>query len=103
MEYEKRIRTLTNEEISKRYRSQFDLVNHAIRLASHLIQSGYEPSPAVAENIVNDVLKDIETGRDAFAFMDEEDDEIEEEDVVEIEEEVIPAKKSRSRKEVVKR
>jgi hypothetical protein len=100
MEREKK---LTNELISKRYKSQFDLVNHAIRLAAHHIQAGHEPSVGSADNIVNDVLNDIALGRDTYEDWEEEE-EAAEETIIEIEEEVAPAKKSRSRaKEVAKR
>lgn len=98
MENEKRLGHLTNEKISKRFRSQFDLVNHAIRLAGHFIHAGVAPSPGSADNIVNDVLKDIETGRDLYQSFDEEEEEEEEIlPVLIIEEEEESPKKSRSR------
>lgn len=98
MENEKRLGHLTNEKISKRFKSQFELVNHAIKLAGHFIQAGVAPSPGSADNIVNDVLKDIESGRDLYQSFDEEEEEEEEEVFVAgfIEEEEAP-KKSRSR------
>ncbi len=109
MENEKRSGHLTNEKISKRFKSQFDLVNHSIRLASHYIQAGIEPSPGSADNIVNDVLKDVELGRDTFQDLD--DDEDEEMDVLEAtlalkkeQDEDSPPKKSRSKvKEALKK
>lgn len=108
MDNEKRSGHLTNEKISKRFKSQFDLVNHSIRLASHYIQAGIEPSPGSADNIVNDVLSDIEHGRDTYQDIDE--DPSEEEEVVDVafsikeEVEEITPKKSRSRaKEALKK
>lgn len=98
MENEKRFGHLTNEQISKRFKSQFDLVNHAIKLAGHFIQAGVAPSPGSADNIVNDVLKDIETGRDVFQSFDVEEEEEEEVFIASFEDDEEEApKKGRSR------
>lgn len=34
---------LTNEKVSKRFKSQFELVNYAIRLAANVIKTGRDP------------------------------------------------------------
>ena len=57
---------LTNEHISKRFKSQFDLVNHAIGLAAYLIRAGHEARSIHDDNLVLDVLEDIQYGRDQF-------------------------------------
>lgn len=104
MESEKKQGQLTNEMISKKFRSQFDLVNHAIRLAGHLIHSGHAPSAGSADNIVNDVLTDIKFGRDLYGDEDEDEEEEEEEKTTiesfngkEVEEDAVPFKKSRTK------
>lgn len=103
METEKR-RQLTNEQLSKRFRSQFDLVNHAIRMAGHLILSGHAPGPGSSDNLIDDVLTDIKLGRDAYMDFEEEEESEEELDEVEIfssrdlvEDEAVPTKKKRAR------
>lgn len=94
---EKRFGQLTNEQISKRFRSQFDLVNHAIRMAGHLIHSGHAPSPGSADNIVNDVLIDIKLGRDYYLDEEEEEEEVDEVVIFSTEDEEEETKKGRSR------
>ncbi len=52
--------TLTNENLFKKYKNQFDLVNTAIKLAEHAIKSGREPIVrAHSQNIVLDIIEEI--------------------------------------------
>ncbi len=96
---ENRYAQLTNEQVSKRFKSQFELVNHAIRLAGHMIHSGHAPGPGSADNIVNEVLTDIKLGRDFYDLEDDEEEDAEEEVVYRNTqvEEAAPVKKSRVR------
>jgi hypothetical protein len=106
MEKETRFGLLTNEQISKRFKSQFDLVNHAIRMAGHMIHSGHAPSPGSADNIVNDVLTDIKLGRDYYNFEDEDEEESDEEEINSIKAvdvEPVAPKKSRTRVSALKK
>lgn len=56
---------LTNEKISKKFVSQFDLVNHAITLADNMIRSGRSPRVKVdVDNPVIQILAEIDQGKD---------------------------------------
>ncbi len=58
---------LTNQEISKRFVNQFDLVNYAIKLTENMIRSGRAPRVKVdVDNPVVQVLAEIEAGKDKF-------------------------------------
>ena len=61
------IHNLTNEEISKRFSNQFDLVNYAIGLASSMIQTGRSPRVKMStENPALLILEEIAEGKDTF-------------------------------------
>lgn len=61
------IDNLTNEEISKKFGNQFDLVNYAIGLATNMIQTGREPRVKLnTENPALLILEEIAEGKDAF-------------------------------------
>jgi hypothetical protein len=82
---------LTNEIVTKQFQNQFDLVNYAISVASHIIEYGRAaPANSWTENPALLALDEIETGRDKY-----EDIEVEEETEVVIEEEVTPKKRSK--------
>jgi hypothetical protein len=53
---------LTNEILHKSFRSQFDLVLHAIRVAGGVVHSGQYESELHMRNIAADVLSDIAEG-----------------------------------------
>lgn len=56
---------LTNQQISKRFSNQFDLVNYAIILAENLIKTGRPPRVKIeGDNPVVQVLAEIEAGKD---------------------------------------
>jgi hypothetical protein len=56
---------LTNEELSKKCKNQFELVNYAIRLAENIIKTGREPQPGNdAQNRAVQVLDEIRSGTD---------------------------------------
>jgi DNA-directed RNA polymerase subunit K/omega len=61
------IDNLTNEEISKKFNNQFDLVNYAIKLATNMIQTGREPRVRMnTENPALLILEEIAEGKDVF-------------------------------------
>lgn len=58
---------LTNEKIRKKFASQFDLVNYAIRLAENMIQTGRDPRVKIdSHNRSMQVLSEIVSGKDTF-------------------------------------
>lgn len=58
---------LTNEKIRKKFASQFDLVNYAIRLAENMIQTGRDPRVKVdSHNRSMHVLTEIMSDKDRF-------------------------------------
>ena len=58
---------LTNQQISKKFVNQFDLVNYAIRLAENMIRTGRAPRVKVdVDNPVVQVLAEILEGKDKF-------------------------------------
>ena len=62
------IDNLTNEEISKKFGNQFDLVNYAIGLATNMIQTGREPRVKLnTENPALLILEEIAEGKDKYA------------------------------------
>jgi DNA-directed RNA polymerase subunit omega len=80
-------RSLTNEHFLKRFKSQFDIVNYAIKRAQDMVLSGREPMAASdTQNAAYQVLAEISLGRDSFDLFDsfnledEDDDEDEIED-----------------------
>lgn len=57
----------THEELARKFKNNFDLVNYAIKLAKNMIRSGREPSLyAPIQNKATIVLNEIEHGRDRF-------------------------------------
>lgn len=58
---------LTNEKIIKKFESQFDLVNYAIRLAENMIYSGRDSRVKVdCQNRALQILGEIALGKDVF-------------------------------------
>lgn len=56
---------LTNEKLKKRFESQFDLVNYAIRLAENMIRSGREPRVKIDnQNRAMVIIGEISNGKD---------------------------------------
>lgn len=63
---------LTNEKLNKKFKSQFDLVEHAIRLVDNMVKSGR--SPRIKLDIQNPAviaLEEIVQGRDALVDLPE--------------------------------
>jgi hypothetical protein len=57
--------TLTNEMLYKRFKSQFDLVNYAFKLAENMVISGRGPRvPTQCQNPAFQVLCEIAANRD---------------------------------------
>jgi DNA-directed RNA polymerase subunit omega len=91
-----RRKNLTNEIVTKKFQNQFDLVNYAISVATHLIESGRDTQAhSWTENPALQALDEIESGRDKFEEIDVEE---EEEEVV-FEEEVTPKKRQSKKAE----
>ncbi|MCB1136996.1 MAG: hypothetical protein KDK78_12070 [Chlamydiia bacterium] len=58
---------LTNQEIKEKFKSDFELVNYAIRLAESLIKAGKEPDFGTdVRNYAYGILQMILDGRDEF-------------------------------------
>lgn len=58
---------LTNEKVCKKFKSQFELVNYAISLASNMIQSGRESRVKTeSQNKAMQVLTEILQDKDQF-------------------------------------
>lgn len=58
---------LTNEKLVKKFKSQFELVNYAIRLAENIIKTGREPNiKRPTQNRAMQVLEEIIEGTDHF-------------------------------------
>ena len=58
---------LTNEKIRKKFNSQFELVNYAIRLAENMIKSGREPRVKTdSKNRALQILSEILNNKDRF-------------------------------------
>ncbi len=74
---------LTNEILQKRFKSQFDLVRYAIKLAVRKVELNKDATYPDLENIATEVLEEIAEGYDS---CDEELCDVEEEEeVVEVE------------------
>lgn len=71
---------LTNEKLLKRFKSQFELVDHAIHIAEHMVKSGKENvrGKAVNQNVALEVIDDLQdhadphTLREFFRLQSEE-------------------------------
>jgi hypothetical protein len=71
---------LTNEKLKKRFASQFDLVNYAIKLAAQMIQTGRAPRVnSDVKNVALLIMQELNAGRDQFDTF-----EVTEEDIVKI-------------------
>lgn len=58
---------LTNENIKKKFKSQFELVNYAIRLAENMIRTGRDPRVKTdVQNRALQILVEINSGKDQF-------------------------------------
>jgi DNA-directed RNA polymerase subunit omega len=58
---------LTNELLKHKFKSQFDLVRYAIRLAENMIKTGREPRVDIdIENPAMEILAEIIAGKDHF-------------------------------------
>ena len=71
--------SLTNEKILKKFKSQFELVNYAIKLAENMIHTGRDTRVKTeAQNRALQIVQEIEQDKDRF------DEIIKEEVVVEL-------------------
>lgn len=64
---EQQIKKLTNENLSAKFKSQFEMVDYAIDLVNHLVKSGRPPR--VKTEILNPAvvaLEEISQGKDVF-------------------------------------
>lgn len=56
----------TNEKLSRRFKSNFELVNYAIHLAEDRIRAGRDLHEISNENLVVSVVKDLVTGKETL-------------------------------------
>lgn len=75
MEKKEKKDTLTNELLGGKFKSQFELVNYAIRLADNLIRSGRAPRVVKldTQNPAALILEEIVQGKDVFEIIPEEE------------------------------
>lgn len=58
---------LTNEKLSKKFKSQFELVNYAIKLAENMIRTGRDPRVKIdVQNRAMQILAEIANNKDQF-------------------------------------
>lgn len=58
---------LTNEQIKKKFKSQFELVGYAIKLAENMVQTGRGPKvKSDSQNVAIHVIDEINAGLDKF-------------------------------------
>ncbi len=61
---------LTNEKLRLRVKSQFELVNHAIKLAENMIRSGRDARVKMeCQNRALQIIAEIDEGRDQFEVI----------------------------------
>lgn len=64
---------LTNEQIKKKFKSQFELVGYAIKLAENMIQTGRGPRvKSDSQNVAIHILDEIKSGLDKFEDIPKE-------------------------------
>lgn len=74
---------LTNESLGNKFKSQFELVNYAIKLAENMIKTGRAPRVSVdIENTALQVVAEIAENRDVLEEIPDLDVDIEEEILV---------------------
>lgn len=62
---------LTNEEVVKKFKSNFDLVNYAIQLADNMIRTGRDARvKSEIQNRAMLILEEIHEGKDHFDEID---------------------------------
>jgi len=77
---------ITTEEIRKKFKSQFDLVTYAIRLAENMIKTGRDPRVKLdMQNRAMQILGEIAEGKDKFDDIPEEPVAVEKIEFVEME------------------
>lgn len=64
---DKTTETLTNEKLLKQFKSQFELVNYAIKLAENMIKTGRDSRVrTTTQNRALQIVVEIEEGKDQF-------------------------------------
>lgn len=63
---------LTNEELSKHFKNPFELVNHAIGVAKHLVQAGHDLTDAGDRNTASVILKRVLKERESEELLGHE-------------------------------
>lgn len=69
---------ITNEELGKKFNSQFELVNYAMKLAENMILTGRRALPYGSPDALNPAtaaIIEIATGTDRFDEIIDDDDE----------------------------
>lgn len=65
---------LTNEQLLKRFKNQFELVRYAIQLAENTIRSGREPEMlGDSQNVAYNILGEIAHHREQFIELPKEE------------------------------
>lgn len=63
---------LTNEKVCKKFKSQFDLVNYAIRLAENMIRTGRDSRVKIdTQNRALQIISEIVNDKDQFDVIPE--------------------------------
>jgi len=62
--------TLTNEQLLKRFKNQFELVRYAIQLAENTVRSGREPDVYTdSQNVAFQILAEIAANKETFTEL----------------------------------
>lgn len=62
---------LTNEKLLKRFKSQFELVDHAIHIAEHMVKSGKEGRGRPDnQNVALEVIDDLQDHADPHTLRE---------------------------------
>lgn len=70
--------TLTNDKLRGKFKSQFELVNYAIRLAENMIYTGRAPRIKTdSQNPTVQIVEEIIAGQDRFEELQEDTGEME--------------------------
>ncbi len=68
---------LTNEDVTKKFKSSFELVNYAIKLAENMIRTGRNSRvKSDVQNRAMLILEEIQQGKDHFDDLDDGSDDL---------------------------
>lgn len=76
---------LTNEDVTKKFKSSFELVNYAIKLAENMIRTGRDSRvKSDVQNRAMLILEEIHQGKDLFDDLDDDSDYFDDDDLGEV-------------------